>query len=134
MAIRGEFIVAIAGANSDAEVKSWVGPKTRVVDLQGQFAMPGFNDAHAHLAAGAYVKLEVDLRGTKSVEELQQRIRARLKEFGPGEWIIAPRMGPHTVAGEEISQPAGSRCDLDRASDVFPTRGWTRRDGEFSSA
>ena len=43
-----------------------------------------------HLAAGAYVKLEVDLRGTKSVEELQQRIRARLKEFGPGEWIIAP--------------------------------------------
>ena len=90
VAIRGEFIVAIAGANSDAEVKSWVGPKTRVVDLHGQFAMPGFNDAHAHLAAGAYVKLEVDLRGTKSVEELQQRIRSRLKEFGPGEWIIAP--------------------------------------------
>ena len=97
MAIRGEFIVAIsgievagAGADSDAQIKSWLGSKTRVIDLHGQFAMPGFNDAHLHLAAGAYVKLEVDLRGTKSVEEFQQRVRARLKEFGPGEWIIAP--------------------------------------------
>src|SRR6202021_961320 len=92
VAIRGEFIVAIAGegGDSDAQIKSWLGPNTRVIDLHGKFAMPGFNDAHAHLAAGAYVKLEVDLRGTKSVEEFQQGIRARLKEFGPGEWIIAP--------------------------------------------
>ncbi|HEY2109282.1 MAG TPA: amidohydrolase, partial [Candidatus Acidoferrales bacterium] len=90
VAIRGEFIVAIASADGDAQIKSWLGPKTRVIDLHGQFAMPGFNDAHMHLAAGAYVKLEVDLRGTKSVEEFQQRVRARLKEFGPGEWIIAP--------------------------------------------
>ena len=92
VAIRGEFIVAIAGegADGDAQIRSWLGPNTRVIDLHGQFVMPGFNDAHAHLAAGAYVKLEVDLRGTKSVEEFQQRIRARLKDFGPGEWIIAP--------------------------------------------
>jgi hypothetical protein len=85
VAIRGEFIVAIAGegADGDAQIKSWLGPKTRVIDLHGQFAMPGFNDAHAHLAAGAYVKLEVDMRGTKSVEEFQERIRARLKDFGP---------------------------------------------------
>jgi adenine deaminase len=59
IAIRGEFIVAIAGAGSDSDeqTKSWLGPKTSVLDLHGQFAMPGFNDAHAHLAAGAYVKL-----------------------------------------------------------------------------
>jgi predicted amidohydrolase YtcJ len=90
LAIRGESIVAIAGADSDAEVKSWVGPKTRVIDLHGQFAMPGFNDAHVHLAAAAYAELEVDLRGTTSIGEVQQRVRSRLKEFGPGEWIIAP--------------------------------------------
>jgi hypothetical protein len=90
VAIRGESIVAIAGADSDGEVKSWAGPETRLIDLHGQFAMPGFNDAHLHLAAGAYVKLEVDLRGSQSVEELQRRVRARLNEFGPGDWIIAP--------------------------------------------
>src|SRR5579864_1215635 len=118
VAIRGEFIVAIAGegADSDAQVKSWLGPKTRVIDLHGQFAMPGFNDAHAHLAAGAYVKLEVDLRGTKSVEEFQQRIRARLKEFGPGEWIIAPGWD-HTLWPVKKFP---SRQDLDAISTEHP--------------
>jgi predicted amidohydrolase YtcJ len=121
VAIRGEFIVAISGTaitatDSDAEAKSWVGPKTRVVDLHGQFAMPGFNDAHAHLAAGAYVKLEVDLRGTKSVEEFQQKIRARLKEFGPGEWIIAPGWD-HTLWPVKKFP---SRQDLDAISTDHP--------------
>ena len=118
VAIRGEFIVAIAseGADSDAQIKSWLGPKTRVIDLHGQFAMPGFNDAHAHLAAGAYVKLEVDLRGTKSVEEFQQRIRARLKDFGPGEWIIAPGWD-HTLWPVKKFP---SRQDLDAISTEHP--------------
>ncbi len=121
VAIRGESIVAISGAaiaatDPDAEAKSWTGPKTRVVDLRGQFAMPGFNDAHAHLAAGAYVKLEVDLRGTKSVEEFQQRIRARLKEFRPGEWIIAPGWD-HTVWPVKKFP---SRQDLDAISTEHP--------------
>src|ERR1700720_3371638 len=116
VAIRGESIIAITGADSDAEVKSWIGAKTRVIDLHGQFAMPGFNDAHAHLAAGAYVKLEVDLRGKKSVEEFQQRIRARLKEFGPGEWIIAPGWD-HTLWPVKKFP---SRQDLDAISTEHP--------------
>jgi predicted amidohydrolase YtcJ len=118
VAIRGEFIAAIAsaGAEGDAQIKSWLGPKTRVIDLHGKFAMPGFNDAHAHLAAGAYVKLEVDLRGTKSVEEFQQRIRARLKDFGPGEWIIAPGWD-HTLWPVKKFP---SRQDLDAISTEHP--------------
>lgn len=90
LAIRGETIVALARADADAQVKPWLGPKTRVIDLHGQFAMPGFNDAHAHLAGGAYRKLEVDLSGAQSLEELQQRVRNRLKDYGPGEWIVGP--------------------------------------------
>jgi predicted amidohydrolase YtcJ len=118
VAIRGELIAAIAGdgTDSNAQIKSWLGPKTRVTDLHGQFAMPGFNDAHMHLAAGAYVKLEVDLRGTKSVEEFQQRIRARLKEFEPGEWIIAPGWD-HTLWPVKKFP---SRQDLDAISTEHP--------------
>ena len=118
VAIREEFIVAVAGAGADGDtqIKSWLGPKTRVIDLHGQFAMPGFNDAHLHLAAGAYVKLEVDLRGTKSVEEFQQRIRARLTEFGPSEWIIAPGWD-HTLWPVKKFP---SRQDLDTISTEHP--------------
>jgi len=116
VAIRGESIIAIAGADSDAEVKSWIGAKTRVIDLHGQFAMPGFNDAHVHLAAGAYVKLEVDLRGTFSIGEVQQRMRGRLKEFEPGEWIIAPGWD-HTLWSVKKFP---NRRDLDAISTDHP--------------
>src|SRR5262249_11393246 len=86
--IKGDRIIWVVHSDADADIHRLIGPKTRVINLHGQSAMPGFNDAHTHLAQGAYVRLEVDLRGTKSVEEAQQRIRARLTEFGPGEWII----------------------------------------------
>ncbi|MGH3358636.1 MAG: amidohydrolase [Nocardioidaceae bacterium] len=54
VAISGQRIVAVG---RDAEVLSWAGPATRVVDLRGRFVMPGFRDQHTHLlemaAAGA---------------------------------------------------------------------------------
>jgi predicted amidohydrolase YtcJ len=114
--IKGDRIIWVVHSDADADIHRLIGPKTRVIDLHGQFAMPGFNDAHAHLAAGAYVKLEVDLRGTKSVEEFQQRIRARLKEFGPGEWIIAPGWD-HTLWPVKKFP---SRQDLDAISTDHP--------------
>ena len=57
---------------------------TKVVDLGGKFVMPGFNDAHAHMPAGGFLKLSVDLVGTKSLQEMQQRIAERVKTTPPG--------------------------------------------------
>ncbi|HEV8384001.1 MAG TPA: amidohydrolase, partial [Candidatus Acidoferrales bacterium] len=93
VAVRGERIVAVSSAK---EIQAWVGPNTRVVDLKGRFAMPGFNDAHVHLANGGQSKLAVSLNGSKSVAEMQQRIRDRLKEYKPGEWITG-RGWDHTL-------------------------------------
>jgi len=45
IAVRGDRIAAVG---SDAEIQRWVGPKTRVVDLQGRLAIPGFIDGHGH--------------------------------------------------------------------------------------
>jgi predicted amidohydrolase YtcJ len=94
VAIRGETIVAVG--DSEASLKSWIGPRTRVVDLHGQFVMPGFNDAHAHLATAAYGKLTVNLEGAASLPEFQARIRDRLKDFRPGEWVTG-RGWDHTL-------------------------------------
>src|ERR1700722_4869656 len=69
-------------------LQDWVGPNTRVIDLHGQFVMPGFNDAHVHLAAAAYVQLHVNAEGAKSLAEFQQLIRDRLPEYQPGQWIV----------------------------------------------
>ncbi len=61
------------------EIQKLKGPKTQVVDLGGHFVMPGFNDAHVHLGSGGFEKLNVNLVGSKSLDDMKQRIAARVK-------------------------------------------------------
>ena len=136
IAIRGGTIVAVAFNISDAiksdqagEVEALIGPNTRVIDLHKQFAMPGFNDAHAHLFSAAYAKLEVDLSGAKSLAEFQQRIRDRLKDYKPGEWLLG-RGWDHTLWPEKKFP---TRQDLDAVSTEHPML-FGRLDGHVAVA
>ena len=126
VAIRGEKIIAVGSAS---QVQALRGPQTRVVDLQGRFVMPGFNDAHIHLANGGQAKLVVDFEGAKSLAEFQQRIRARLGEYKPGEWITG-RGWDHTLWPE---QRFPTRQDVDAVSNNHPML-FSRVDGHVSVA
>ncbi|HUY60852.1 MAG TPA: hypothetical protein VMW49_03150 [Candidatus Dormibacteraeota bacterium] len=42
----------IAAVGPDAEVARWIGPRTRVIPLQGRLLVPGFQDAHVHVPSG----------------------------------------------------------------------------------
>ncbi len=114
VAIRGEKIVFVC--DSSVDLQSWIGPQTRVIDLKNRFAMPGFNDAHVHLAGAGQGMLEVKLEGAASLVEFQQRIRARLQEFGPGEWLTG-RGWDHTLWPVKNFP---SRHDLDAISTDHP--------------
>lgn len=114
IAIRGEWIVAVT--YSAAELKPWIGPRTRVIDLKNKFAMPGWNDAHVHLASAGYAKLEIDLTGTRSLPELQQRIRERVNDYKPGEWILGQGWD-HTLWPDKKFP---TRQDLDAVSTDRP--------------
>jgi predicted amidohydrolase YtcJ len=123
IAIRGETIVAVAYNISDAvkseqaaEVQALIGPNTRIIDLGGKFAMPGFNDAHIHLFSAAYAKLQIDFTGVKSITEFQDRIRARLQDYKPGEWILG-RGWDHTLWPEKKFP---TRQELDVVSTDHP--------------
>src|SRR5690348_16827929 len=50
----------ILSLGTNAEIEKLRGPNTQVIDLGGHFVMPGFNDAHTHLASGGFEKLNVD--------------------------------------------------------------------------
>jgi predicted amidohydrolase YtcJ len=50
--------------------------------------MPGFNDAHVHLAEGGFERLNVNMIGVKSLEEFRDRLRAKVEQAQPGEWIM----------------------------------------------
>ncbi len=85
VAILGERIVAVG---SVAEVASWRGPKTRVMDAAGKRLLPGFNDAHVHFISGGLELDSVHLNDAPSPQEFVRRIAERVKVTPKGEWVL----------------------------------------------
>jgi len=85
LAVTNSTIVA---AGSEATVLALKGPRTQVIDLNGAFVMPGFNDAHTHMASAGQQKLTVDLDNTHSLAEMLDRIRAYVAVAPAGSWIV----------------------------------------------
>src|SRR5215472_12652129 len=106
LAVRDGRILAVGSNDQIAKLK---GTQTKVVDFGGHFVMPGFNDAHVHLANGGFEKLNVNLIGTQSVQEMQKRIAEKASMAVSGEWIIG-RGWDHTMWP---GQPLPSSQDLD---------------------
>jgi predicted amidohydrolase YtcJ len=119
----------VLAAGSDEDIQKFKGPKTQVIDLGGHFAMPGFNDAHVHLGSGGFEKLNVDLVGSKSLDDMKQRIAARVKTAAPGEWIIG-RGWDHTLWAE---QKTPTREDIDSVTGDHPAI-FNRVDGHIAIA
>jgi predicted amidohydrolase YtcJ len=123
VAVKDGKILAVGDTKSILKLK---GLRTKVIDLGGQFVLPGFNDAHVHLASGGFEKLNVDLVGTKSLEEMQQRIAERVKTAGPQEWIRG-RGWDHT---KWDNQTLPRREDIDVVTAGHPAI-FTRVDGHI---
>ncbi|HEV2303931.1 MAG TPA: amidohydrolase [Candidatus Acidoferrales bacterium] len=119
----------IAAVGTNDEIRAWIGPKTRVIDLHGRFAMPGFNDAHTHLASAGMKQLSVDIEGAKSLADFQQSIRGALKDYKSGEWITGSGWD-HTLWPEKRFP---TRWDLDAVSKDHPMMFW-RVDGHVAVA
>jgi len=113
IAVRGDRIQAVGKASDIEKLK---GPQTQVVDLGGHFVMPGFNDAHMHLADAGFQKLSLNLVGVKSLEELRARALAKVQTAGPGEWITGG--GWDETLWPVVAVP--SRWDLDEISGGHP--------------
>lgn len=94
----------ILAVGPDAELLPLRGRRTRVIDLRGRPALPGFTDSHVHLAALALRLSRVWLNSASSLEGALKLVRARARAGPPGAWI------------------AGEGFDKNRWGDEFPTR------------
>jgi predicted amidohydrolase YtcJ len=88
VAALGDRIVAVG---SRAEIDSWHGPETKVIDAGGKLVLPGFNDAHVHFIDGGAQLDQVDLTDATTPEEFARRIAAQVKKTAKGEWILGGR-------------------------------------------
>ena len=106
----------VVAAGADDAVLALKGPNTAVVDLHGAFAMPGFNDAHTHMAQAGKQRLAVNLVGVHSLAEMQDRIRTYTASAKPGQWILGGGWD-HTLWA---SRTLPTRQDLDAVTAGHP--------------
>ena len=85
VAIAGSRIVAVGSADA---VKPYVGSSTRVIDLNGQLAIPGFIESHGHFTGIGETKMELDLTTAKSWDDIVAMVGEAAKKAKPGEWIF----------------------------------------------
>jgi len=113
IAVRGDRIQAVG---KNAEIEKLKGPQTQVIDLAGHFVMPGFNDAHLHLADAGLNKLNVDLIGVKTLDEFRERVRAKVQTAKGEEWILGGGWDETIFPVKTLP----TRWDLDEVSEGHP--------------
>ncbi|MCI5082698.1 MAG: amidohydrolase [Saprospiraceae bacterium] len=78
----------IVEVGSEEAVMQWKGDSTKVLDLEGAFAMPGFIEGHGHFRGLGQSLLNLNFLRSKNWEEIVSMVEEKVKEAKPGEWII----------------------------------------------
>ncbi len=126
IAVQGGKVVALG---TDKDMLALKGDHTAMVDLGGAFAMPGFNDAHTHIALAGKQRLTVDLDNVPSLAAMQAKVKAYAATMSPGQWIVGSGWD-HT---KWASKTLPTRQDLDAVTDGHPAM-LGRTDGHIAVA
>lgn len=103
IAIRADTIEAV-GTND--EIATYVGAATKVIDLHGALATPGFIDAHVHFTGVGQAAMNLRLATAKNWSDIVRMVGEAAKKARPGEWLVG--RGWHQ---EKWSEPPSPNVD-----------------------
>jgi len=89
-------------------------PDSEVIDLNGQFVLPGLIDAHIHLRKTALNLTKIDCE-TSTKQACLERVRNRAQTTPRGEWILGHGWNQNTW-----EDGFGTAADLDQAAPHHP--------------
>jgi predicted amidohydrolase YtcJ len=115
MAVRDEKILCI-GTISQILLDCGGAESNDAVQLKGNFVMPGFNDAHAHLGSAGRDKLTLALNDATSVDDVLKSVKAAAGRHKSGEWILGSGWDQSRWADQKYP----TRLELDQAAPVNP--------------
>ena len=84
LAIRGDRIIDLG---SFKEMEKYLGDSTEQIDLNGQFAMPGFIEGHGHFSGLGKSLLNLNFLTSKSWQDIVAQVAEAARNAQPGEWI-----------------------------------------------
>jgi predicted amidohydrolase YtcJ len=99
-AVCGDTIIAVG---SIKEIQKFEGERTKVLNLNEKFVVPGFIDSHVHFLTGGFNLSSVQLRDADTKEEFIRRISEFAKKVKPGTWILGGDWD-HTLWGGALPE------------------------------
>ena len=84
IAVLADTIMAIG---SNEEIAALMGSETEIIDLEGQLAIPGFIEGHAHFMGFGYSKMILDLAQARTWDDIVAMVEEAVENAEPGEWI-----------------------------------------------
>jgi predicted amidohydrolase YtcJ len=100
IAVRNGRIVAVG---TQAEVAGLKGAQTRVIDLGGKLAIPGFIEGHGHFMGVGEAQTNLNLRTARNWDEIVAMVAVAAKTAKPGEWIMG--RGFHQSKWDKAPKP-----------------------------
>jgi predicted amidohydrolase YtcJ len=85
IAVRGDKITALG---PDSAAQRWIGPNTKVIDLHGQLAIPGFIEGHGHFTGVGEFRMGLDLREARTWDDIVAQVARAVQQAKPGQWIV----------------------------------------------
>jgi hypothetical protein len=92
VALRGDRIAAV-GATED--IRPLAGARTRVIDLDGAFVTPGFNDGHVHVDSTGALLTGANLLDIHEPDGFRERIAGAASQLPAGSWITRGDWGAY---------------------------------------
>ena len=101
VAIAADRIIAVG---SSAEIRRLATASTKVIDLHGKLAVPGFIDGHGHYMGLGQSKLQLDLTTARTWDDITAMVGAAAKKAKPGDWIAG--RGWHQAKWDRLPVPS----------------------------
>jgi len=92
----------------DEGVSQHIGPETRVIELDGRLAIPGFIEGHGHFLSLGDSKMILDLTVARSWEEIVAMVASAAAEAEPGAWIRGRGWHQEKWDGEPVPSVEGA--------------------------
>jgi predicted amidohydrolase YtcJ len=85
--------VAISGGSIgyvgyDRDIQAWIGPKTKVIDLNGRMLLPGFHDSHMHPIEGGIGLSECNLSACTNELQILDVVKSYALARPKAPWIL----------------------------------------------
>ena len=109
-------LVVVGG---DADVESWIDSETRVVDLDGRFALPGFIDNHTHFNRAGELLLGINLLEVSDADGLVAEVEATAARLPEGAWMVGGMWGAYE---QWAMNSTGTEADATAAGTFRPDR------------